>query len=183
MLCVLEIIIPIAETIKQDAWISENPSEPPVAVLMFTFTSKGGFFANSPIHVRIQMWLTVGENYSNIVICFPDAYAYPRNQTPGKPPNAGWIPIPRSGNLTGEGDIEFTSSGSFGYIIYSEEKPVYYAAEQQIIHVSLYENLVQIRFAADGIGVTLISIGVAILALPKIIEKTSKKSKQRTKRK
>ena len=122
MLCVLEIIIPIVEHIKQDAWIRENPSEPPVAVLMFTFTSKGGFFANNPIHVRIQMWLTVGKNYSNIVICFPDAYAYPRNQTPGKPPNAGWIPITKSGNLTGEGDIEFTSSGSFGYIIYSEEK-------------------------------------------------------------
>jgi len=172
ILFVFEISIITVEHIKQDAWAREDPSENPIADLMFTFSSKGGFFANRPIHVRIQIWLTLGENYSSIAICFPDAYSYPRNQTPGKPPEAGWVQISKKDDLLGESDLEFTSPSSFGYIIYSEGQPAYYAAEQQIIQISPYENFEQMKFAAYGVGLTLISIGIALLALPKIIEKT-----------
>jgi hypothetical protein len=175
-------LVPTVEHIKQDAWVKENSFEPPIAVLMFVFTSKGGFFSNNPIHVKIQMWLTVGENYSDIAICFPDAYAYPMNQTLGKPPSAGWVQVIKENNFTGEGDIIFTSSGSFGYIIFSEEKPVYYAAEQHIIQISPHESLLQMKFAIYSVGVTLISIGVSVLALPKI--RTAKKGKtQKTRKK
>jgi|YelNatPaOPRAMG01_1025707.scaffolds.fasta_scaffold147604_2 hypothetical protein len=147
---------------------------------MFVFTSKGGFFSNNPIHVKIQMWLTVGENYSNIAICFPDAYTYPMNQTLGKPPSVGWVQVIKENNFTGEGDIIFTFSGSFGYIIFSQEKPVYYAAEQHIIQISPYESLLQKKFTSYGVGVALISLGVTVLALPKI--RTARKRKPQPKR-
>ena len=150
--------------IKQDAWLSEKPDEePPIAVLMFTFTSKGDFTANYPIHVRIQMWVTVGINCSNVAICFPDSYAYPRNQTSGKPPEAGWIPISENGDRIGEGDIEFTSQGSFGYIIYSNNEPVYYAANQEIIHVLPHERRIQLDLSHKSVGIALIGIGISLI--------------------
>lgn len=181
--------IPTAEHIKQDAWLSEKPSEePPIAFLVFTFTSKGDFYANHPIHVSIQMWVTVGINCSNVVICFPDSYAYPRHQTPGKPPDAGEIPISENGDRIGEGDIEFTSEGSFGYIIFSDNKPVYYAADQEIIHVLPHENKIQLELNHKIAGFTLIGIGVSLIVGVIGIEtaklrKGKKKSRQKTKRK
>jgi hypothetical protein len=50
VLLLSEFFAPIIENVKQDAWIKEDPSEPPVAILMFIFSSKWGFFSNSPIH-------------------------------------------------------------------------------------------------------------------------------------
>jgi len=140
---------------------------------MFTFSSKWGFFANNPVHVKVQMWFSVGENWSNIAICFPDAYAYPINRTPGLPPQAGWVSVMKTteNGFIGEGDIIFTSPGSFGYIIFSEENPVYYAAEQQIIQISPSENLLQIKIGVYATGIALISLGLSVLMLPKIIEK------------
>ncbi|MEM3875374.1 MAG: hypothetical protein QXU45_09625 [Candidatus Bathyarchaeia archaeon] len=172
---VLEFFAPVMENIKQDVWIKENPSEPPVAILLFVFNSKWGFFSNSPIHVKVQMWVTVGENVTEVAICFPDAYAYPINQTPGRPPNAGWIPIRKENNFTGEGDIIFTYPGAFGYIIYSEGKPVYYAADQEIIQISPPENLSQLKITVYSVGIALISLGLSVLILPKI--RTAKKRK------
>lgn len=166
LLFILGTFIPTAEHIKQDAWLPENPDEePPIAILMFTFTSKGDFTANYPIHVKIQMWVTVGINCSNVAICFPDSYAYPRKQTPGKPPEAGWIPISENGDRIGESDIEFTSQGSFGYIIYSNNEPVYYAADQEIIHVSPHENRIQLELSHRTAGFTLIGISVSIIGI------------------
>lgn len=163
-LFILGTFVPTAKHIKQDAWISEKPDEqPPIAVLMFTFTSKGDFAANHPIHVRIQMWVTVGINFSDVAICFPDSYAYPRHQTPGKPPDAGIFPISENGDRIGEGDIEFTSEGSFGYIIYSEDEPVYYAADQEIIHVLPHQNIAQLELSHKTTGITLIGIGVSLI--------------------
>jgi len=188
LLFILGTFIPTAEHIKQDAWLSDKPDEePPIAVLMFTFTSKGDFTANYPIHVRIQMWVTVGINYSNVAICFPDSYAYPRNQTPGKPPEAGWISISENDDRVGEGDIEFTSEGSFGYIIFSDNKPVYYAADQEIIHVLPHENRIQFELNHKIAGFTLIGIGVSLIVGFVSIEtakkrKGKKKSMSKTKR-
>ncbi|MDH5771433.1 MAG: hypothetical protein OEZ25_09130, partial [Candidatus Bathyarchaeota archaeon] len=163
-LFILGMFIPTAKHIKQDAWLSEKPDEaPPVATLMFTFTSKGDFAANYPIHVAIQMWVTVGFNCSNVAVCFPDSLAYPRHQIPGKPPDAGWIPISENGNRIGEGDIEFTSEGSFGYIIYSDNEPVYYAADQGIIHVLPHDNIIQLELNHRTAGIALIGIGVPLI--------------------
>ena len=75
-----DILIPTVEHIKQDVWIRQNSSEPPIAVLMFIFTSKGGF-TGQPIHVKIQMWLTEGGITPTLPSFFQTAYAYPRNQT------------------------------------------------------------------------------------------------------
>jgi hypothetical protein len=177
-LFVTDVFFPTAENIKQDAWIRQNPSEPPIAVLMFTFTSKGGFFTGQPMHVKIQMWLTAGENYTDIAIVFPDAYAYPRNQTPGKPPGAPWFSLTENGDRIGQGDMEFTASDSFGYIIYSEGQPVYYAADQKTIEISPYENFLQVRYGLYGLGLTLISIAISILAIPTIGEKVRKKRRK-----
>ena len=44
LLFILGTFVPTAKHIKQDAWLSEKPDEePPIAILMFTFTSKGDF--------------------------------------------------------------------------------------------------------------------------------------------
>jgi len=177
-----DVFIPTAENIKQDAWIRQNHSEPPIAVLMFTFTSKGGFFTGQPIHVKIQMWLTVGENYTDIAIVFPDAYAYPRNQTPGKPPSAPWFSLTENGDRNGQGNMEFTASGSFGYIIYSEGQPVYYAADQKTIEISPYENFLQVEYGLHGLGLTLISIAASILAIPTIREEVRKKRRSKNRK-
>jgi len=183
ILFMTDIFIPTVEHIKQDAWIRQNSSEPAIAGLMFIFTSKGGFFTGQPIHVKIQMWLTEGENYTDIAIVFPDAYAYPRNQTPGKPPSAPWICLKEDGDRIGEGDIEFTSPGSYGYIIFSEGQPVYYAADQKTIEISPYENFLQVRYSLYGLGLTLISIAVSILAIPAIREKRRKGTNERKRQK
>jgi len=175
ILFLFDVVIPSSEHIKQDAWIAEDPSKPPIGVLEFVFASKAGFFAGIPIHVKVRLWFTVGENYSDLAICFPDAYAYPRNQTPGKPPSAGWVPINKKDGFIGEGDIEFTQSGSFGYIVYSKGWPVYYAADGQIIQISPQESFLQMRFAVWGVGATFISIGAGILA--HIIQKRRKETK------
>ena len=105
---------------------------------------------------------------SEVAICFQDAYAYPITQIPGKPPNAAWIPVTKENKFIGEGDLIFTSPGTFGYIIYSEGKPVYYAAGQQIIQISPSENMFQIKIAIYSLGITLISLGISIVILPKI---------------
>lgn len=175
--------IPTVKHIKQDLWVTEKTdSEPPNAYLMFTFTSKGGFTSNCPMHVEIQIWLTVGVNYSNLAIVFPDAYEYPMKQIPGKPPEAPWIPISENGDRIGEGDMEFTSPGSYGYIIYSQEQPVYYAAEQEIIKVSPYEVQAQTDLNHKMLGVTLVGIGLTAIMVPKIKEKKSKPKITRKKR-
>jgi hypothetical protein len=181
VLLLSEFFAPIIENVKQDAWIKEDPSEPPVAILMFIFSSKWGFFSNSPIHVKVQMWVTEGVNLSEVAICFPDAYAYPITQTSGKPPNAAWIPVTKEkeNKFMGEGDLVFTSPGTFGYIIYSEGKPVYYAGGQQIIQISPPENLFQIKIAYYGLGIALISLGISILILPKIKAAQNRKAYKR----
>ncbi|MDW8034533.1 MAG: hypothetical protein RMI79_06360 [Nitrososphaerota archaeon] len=184
VLLLSEFIAPVMENIKMDAWIREDPSEPPVAILKFVFNSKWGFFSNSPIHVKVQIWVAAGENASDVAICFPDAYAYPINQTPSKPPHAGWIPIRKENNFTGEGDIIFTYPGTFDYIIYSEGKPVYYAAEREIIQISPPENLHQIKITVYGVGIALISLGLSVFILPKIrIVKKRKTTKKKLMRK
>jgi hypothetical protein len=179
--------IPMAKHIRQDLWVTEKTdSEPPNAYLMFTFTSKGGFTANYPIHVEIQIWLTAGINYSDLAIVFPDAYEYPRKQMLGKPPEAPWIPISENGDRIGESDMEFTSPGSFGYIIYSQEKPVYYAADQQIIQISPYEVRVQTELNYRMLGVALVGVGLSTILVPEIKRKSKPKitgKKRRKKRK
>jgi len=81
--------------------------------------------------------------FSDIAMCFPNSYTYPRRQTPWQTSRRGWISISENGDRVGEGDIEFTGSGSFGYIIYSQGKPVYYAANQKTIEVSPFEVRIQ----------------------------------------
>lgn len=170
----LGFFIPKGEQIKQDVWdIGEGDPE---GYLVFYFTSSGGFFANYPIHVKIQVWITAGKNYSDIVVVFPDAYVYPRNQTPGNPPAAAEIPISEDGDRIGEGYMEFTSSGSFGYIIFSRGQPVYYAANIQIIQVSPYENRVQLDLANKGVGITLAALGITLIGLPILKHKKKKPS-------
>jgi hypothetical protein len=137
------------EQVFQDVWV-ERPQDEPHAAYWFTFTSKGAFTANYPVHVLIKLWITKGqEALLPLSFLFPDALVYPRRVTQGHPPEAPNIPVSFSSNegaYIGEGDMEFTAAGQFGYIIFSQGKPVFYAAQKKIITISP----VEVRTALSG---------------------------------
>jgi hypothetical protein len=57
--------------------------------------------------------------------------------------------------------MEFTQAGSFGYIIFSKEKPRYYAGNREAIKISPYEARSQIENNRIMAGLTVSGIGVA----------------------
>lgn len=158
---------PDVQSIKQDAWPAEKLEDSPIAVVVFSFTSRGAFTANHPIHIKVDMFISEGINITNLLpleIIFPDSFAYPRNITElGFPPNAGSVKISQK-NMGGfgEGDVEFTSGGSFGYIIYSKGVPVFYAANIPVIEVAPYEIRLQLETNERNIGMGLMAVGVTL---------------------
>jgi hypothetical protein len=162
---------PFALSIKQDAWPSDDPREPPKALLIFNFSSKAAFTANYPIHVKVRMMVSNSVNVTDMVpidVVFPDAYAYPMViEKPGAPPTAGIVRLASTTeSLDGEADMEFMSAGTFGYIVFSKNLPAYYAADNDMIEVSPYETRLEIQTGERNIGITLVGIGVtSIVAL------------------
>lgn len=159
--------IPQVHSIKQEVWLSSDPKEPPIAILVFEFSSKGSFTANYPIHVKVKMMISSGINLTDIMpvtIVFPDAYMYPRViEKPGMPPTAGIVSLSLTQEgITGEADIEFTSRGIFGYIIFSKDSPAYYAANSPLIEIAPYETRLQIESGEKNLGITLIGVAITI---------------------
>lgn len=160
------LFVPRAQSIKQDPWLSDDPKEPPRAILIFDFSSKGAFTANYPIHVRVRMMVSEGTNVTDIMpidIIFPDTYVYPRIiEKLGAPPTAGIVKLNSTHEgLVGEADIEFTSKGAFGYIIFSKGNPVYYAANISIIEIAPHETRLQLEASERNHGIAFITTAIA----------------------
>lgn len=156
---------PPVHSIKQDAWLSD-PKEPPKATLIFDFSSKGAFTANYPIHVKVRMMVSKGINVTDIMpidIIFPDTYAHPIIiEKPGAPPTAGIVKLNSTPEgLVGEADIEFTSKGAFGYVIFSKGNPVYYAANISLIEIAPYETRLQLEASQRNHGIAFITAAIA----------------------
>jgi len=157
---------PNVQSIKQDPWLSDNLDESPKAILIFDFSSKGAFTANYPIHIKVRMMISEGVNVTDIMpidIIFPDAYAYPRTiEKPGFPPTAGIVKLNSTQEgLAGEADIEFTSKGTFGYIIFSRDSPVYYAADIPLIEIAPYEVRLQLDESSRNHGIVFIVAAIS----------------------
>jgi len=103
----------------------EDPDhEAPKAVIQFTFTSKGAFTVNYPIHVKVEIWFREGINHTNVIVHIlnppAQAFKYPLSD----PPDAGLIRISEVGNpRVGELDVIFTSQGPFGFVVFSGMLP------------------------------------------------------------
>ena len=126
------------EQIFNDVWI-ENIHKDPLAVFTFTFISEDAFTTNFPIRVKIKMLITQGYQKELLPIrfIFPDAFTYPRKiESPSGTPTAAQVSISSIPPYQGETEMEFTQPGTFGYIIFSKEKPRYYVANRPAIKIS-----------------------------------------------
>lgn len=168
-----------------DVWVEKGYSDP-LAVITFSFSTEEAFTANHPITVKVTILITKGlqKKLLPIDIHFPDAFKFPRETTgpSGVPPVAGIVKIRSDPPYEGEAVIEFTQSGSFGYIIFSKGKPRYYAAEKKIITISPHDTRaildkiddlpkhptiwqIILEKIADNLIQGLIAIGFALLGL------------------
>lgn len=99
---------------------------------------------------------------------FPDAFVYPRRMSQSHPPEAPTIPVsfsPAEAAYVGEGTIEFTAPGQFGYIIYLKGNPAFYAAQRKTITISPVETRAQLSGNERNVGIALIGVGIAIIAI------------------
>jgi len=161
-----------------DVWVSD-PRKEPMGMIIFNFTSKGSFTANYPINVKVTIFLTKGVDYnfsysdlSPITVVFPDSFAYPRRGT-----EAGQINMSHKDGIVGEADIEFTTGGDFGYIVFSKGEPFFYAAEQKIITVASPEARLQIEADSRGFGLSIIGVGTTVIGLMYELYERSEKSR------
>ncbi len=125
-----------------DIWIEKGYKDP-LAVITFKFSSEEAFTTNYPINVKVTILITKGlqKELLPLRIIFPDSFKHPQEITsPSGTPTAGIVKIRSSPPYEGEAVIEFTQSGSFGYIIFSKNKPRYYAANRNVITISPYDT-------------------------------------------
>ena len=164
----------MVEQVCQDAWV-ERPEDPPKAYYEFKFSSQDAFTANFPIDVSIKLWITKGfeDKVQPLQFIFPEGLRYPRSSRKDKPEESLTVDIEKGPtSYVGQGRMEFTSPGKFGYILCSAGKPVYSATNKAIITVSpveiragIEDKFSQRGLALISIGLTLIGIAVALLAL------------------
>jgi hypothetical protein len=157
------LILPSVSDTKQIPWTKPN-EETPKAVIQFTFTSKVAFTTNYPIHVKVEILLLKeeNENDTNLVIGIvnPPAQAY---KTPlSEYPYSALIWMSTDGlPRTGELDVEFTASGSYGFFILSGVLPeltnmtVAFVYNSALIEIEPYN----IRFTSEW-AIRAISIPV-----------------------
>lgn len=180
---------PVVEHIFNDGGELESGQ---IMWLTFIFRSKSAFTTNYPIHVRVVLLLSKNsEELLPIEIRFPEAYDYPKRifSSIGTP-KAGIINMSSTPPYSGEGDIEFTQAGGFGYMIFSKGMPRV-VVEREVIKVSPYEVRLQIEnsranqesnqrmlgLTLAGIGVAVMSIAVAITAKQNVRVKTKRARK------
>lgn len=156
--------IPDTVAVTQVPW-SETGYETPKAAIQFTFTSKIAFTTNYPIHAKVEIWLyRQNQNDTNIFVHIVNppaqAFKYPLSD----PPTAGLIEMPKTGYpRKGEIDLEFTSSGAYGFAIYSGESSYlgnmivgYAAQDKDVIQISPAETRFSTEWIVRGIGISFI---------------------------
>jgi hypothetical protein len=158
------------ESKTQVLWTEPN-NETPKAAIQFTFTSKAAFTTNYPIHAKVEIWFSrEDKNDTNVVVHIvkppAQAFKYPLSDTP----EAGLIKISQSGEpRKGELDLEFTSPGSYGFVIFAGSSSylgnmtvAYAAQDKQVIEISPPETRFQSEWSVKVFGIALIPISVVL---------------------
>lgn len=136
-----------------------------LAQFAFTLTSKGAFTTNYPIHVRVRVLIIEKQvmEMLPIQVVFPNACEYPRRVvTPLEIPAVARVSISNISPYCGEAYMEFTYSGTFGYMIFLKDNPLCETVRQKIITVSPYEVRLQIDNVRRQLGIGIVALGIAI---------------------
>jgi hypothetical protein len=171
-LCLFIVLEPSAfmPEVKSSANVPWNEADvsTPKAAIQFTFTSKGAFTTNFPIHAKVEVtFFRHGENDSNVIVQLvnPPHYAF---QSPiGNPAYAEMTKLPQTGNpRISETIVEFTYPGEYGYAIYSGASP--YFGNMTVAYAGQDEKVIDIappetRF---GLEMPIRVVGFSIFVVP-----------------
>jgi hypothetical protein len=150
-------------------WEIKGNDTRPKAVIQFTFTSQALFTTNYPINAEVKIWFFEPVKYTNLKIhVLKSSVEYTFKYPLSDPPDAALIDISKTGDpQTGKLDIQFPSTGSYGFYIMGREngelEVLYVATDKQIIDIKPYETRLGIESNIRMLGIALSSLGIALL--------------------